>query len=489
MEIIKSKAVKLRSHLDKYLVADDDRVTVRQSRNGDTRRSVWLVEASSGAVRFRNYATGLYLTASDAAFLLGVTGKKVVQSAAFDGKGSADWTPERDGFQMRLKTTAKGEGKFLRANGGTPPWRNTVTYDVPVIGATSNWTLWDLEAVEVPAAAMEDLPAPTTPRLSTIKSGMEFFTNAKLVLLRSHHGKYLTADKDEDSVSQNRSASSKNAHWSVELTGNFLRLKSFHGKYLTASDRPFLLGMTGCKVIQTLAMRCLDSSSSVEWEPVVEGERVKLRARNGNFLRANGGLPPWRNSITHDFPHRAATRDWVLWDVHVMEFLNPADSDHKKLAPPTKQYSAVQSCQVAHCDSFSSDTSLSSLSDRALEGSGQESSDSIIVSSPPRLGGNGRVIYYQIADKDGNVNDENGQGFPFIFNGNSVEELTRKLEKYTGIQDIIVCTRSPLDGKLCPLRLHLPPNALSMHLVVVPSTSLVTNLEIMGYLDGKWNQD
>ncbi|KAL8137704.1 hypothetical protein V2J09_003705 [Rumex salicifolius] len=477
MEIINSKAVKLRSHLDKYLVADDDRVTVRQSRNGENLRSIWLVEASSGgAVRFRNYATGLYIGASDAAFLLGMTGKRVFQSSSVSvgAKASIDWKPEKDGFQMRLKTTTKEEGTFLRANGGTPPWRNSVTHDVPVSGATSNWTLWDLEPVEVPAAAEEDNSAiklfPPSPRLSAIKSGMDFFNNAKSVRLRSHHGKYLTANKADDSVSQHSSASSGNAQWSVELASgtSFLRLKSCHGKYLTATDHPFLLGMTGCKVIQTLPARLHHDDDGIEWEPVVDGEHVKLRARNGNFLRANRGLPPWRNSVTHDFPHRSSTRDWVLWEVHVIEFLNPADAHHRKLATPEIQQLSTR--QVAHSDSFSSDSSFTSSTGKPIGfSSRQESSDSIVFHSPPRLGGNGRVIYYQIVDKDGNVKDGNG---PLNFNGNSVDELTQTLEKNTDIQDIVVCTRSPLNGQLCPLRLQLPPNMLSMHVVLVPSASL-----------------
>ncbi|KAI4339362.1 hypothetical protein MLD38_024314 [Melastoma candidum] len=148
---------------------------------------------------------------------------------------------------------------------------------------------------------------------------MEFFRNAKAVRLRSHHDKYLVAEDDEETVTQERNGSSPSARWTVEYVLNsdsIIRLKSRYGKYLTASNQPFLLGMTGRKVLQTLPRR-LDSS--VEWEPIRDGTRIRLKTRYGNFLRANGGLPPWRNSLTHDVPYRTSTQEWVLWDVDVVE--------------------------------------------------------------------------------------------------------------------------------------------------------------------------
>ncbi|KAG5604230.1 hypothetical protein H5410_025722 [Solanum commersonii] len=261
-----------------------------------------------------------------------------------------EWEVIRDGFQVKLRGFG---GKYLRANGGMPPWRNKVTHDNPYSGSTLNWILWNVEPIDVPenesltdyltmvssfsSVSDEllslDLGSPISvhssfsfsPRSAKIslpkRSAMELFHKAKAVRLQSHHEKYLTAEEDEESVTQDRNGGSKHAKWTVEFvekTENVIRLKSCYGKYLTASNQPFLLGMTGRKVLQTLPNR-LDSS--IEWEPIREGHQVKLRTRYGQFLRGNGGLPPWRNSVTHDIPHRSKTQDWVLWDVHVVEVL------------------------------------------------------------------------------------------------------------------------------------------------------------------------
>lgn len=148
---------------------------------------------------------------------------------------------------------------------------------------------------------------------------MELFKTARVVRLRSHHDKYLLADDDHESVCQDRDGTVRNARWTVEFVknSNTLRFKSCYGKYLTAANMPFRLGLRGKKVLQTLPKR-LDSS--LEWEPIREGCQVRLKTPYGQFLRANGGVPPWRNSITHDVPHRTASQDWVLWDIDVIEF-------------------------------------------------------------------------------------------------------------------------------------------------------------------------
>jgi hypothetical protein len=154
------------------------------------------------------------------------------------------------------------------------------------------------------------------------KRFMDFFEGAKTVRLKSHHGKYLLADDDHNAVSQDRDISSKGVLWTVEIVPGIgtIRLKSYYGKYLTASDHAFLLGMTGKKVLQSFASK---ADSALEWEPIAEGNFVKLKARNGNYLRANGGVPPWRNSITHDVPVTSATQEWIFWKVDIMENKDP----------------------------------------------------------------------------------------------------------------------------------------------------------------------
>ncbi|KAF8050628.1 hypothetical protein N665_1918s0003 [Sinapis alba] len=255
---------------------------------------------------------------------------------------------------------------------------------------------------------------------------MEFFHNAKAVRMRNVHEKYLMADEDEETP--------------VRGSSEVIRLRSCYGNYLTASNERFLLGATGRKVVLSKSNRL---GSSVEWEPVREGSKVKLRTRYGNFLRANGGLPPWRNSVTHDSPHMS---DSFLWDVDLIEILvgtaPPALALTITPAPHRKQSSPPMS---------------------------RTSSEKNVEESLPKS--EGRVIYYHIADREGHVEDESAVGYALTFKGNSVEQLAQALREETSMDDVVVCTRNPLNGKLFPLRLQLLPNSGTMHVVLVPSTT------------------
>ncbi|GAA0183238.1 hypothetical protein LIER_42363 [Lithospermum erythrorhizon] len=145
---------------------------------------------------------------------------------------------------------------------------------------------------------------------------MEIFTKTKAVKLKSHIDKYLVAHDDQEHTRQSKNGSSRKSHWIVELVeGNeqMIRLKSCHGKYLTASNEAFLLGMTGKKVVQTIPEYMEDLR--VLWKPIKDGFLVKLMAFGGTYLRANGGTPPWRNSVTHDGSYTGSRHNWILWDV------------------------------------------------------------------------------------------------------------------------------------------------------------------------------
>ncbi|XP_051148304.1 uncharacterized protein LOC127263363 [Andrographis paniculata] len=499
---VKTKAVKLKSHLDKYLVAGEDQAAVRQSRNGAARKARWLVElvdTNPHVVRLKS-CYNRYLAASGEPYLLCMTGRRVLQTLPENHAKdlSIEWQPIRDGFQVKLKAS---DGTYLRANGGTPPWRNTVTHDCPHAAATHDWVVWDVEAVEVPEdEAVADYwsmvwsfssisdeiagldigplstrssfsgspsPSPSPRWLSAKKSpflslsrttAMDIFQTAKAVRLKSIHGKYLTADDNEESVTLHRTGNSKSAKWTVELvesSDTIVRLRSCYGKYLTASTQPFLLGLTGRRVVQTQPSRV---DSSVEWEPIRESGGVKLKTRYGHYLRANLGLPPWRNSVTHDIPHHAATQDWILWEIHVVEILD--DHHHEEAAPPPATAAEAALDLVPY---ESSSPSSSHRSSKSASLSGHESHDSLVTWSPKVS--EGRVIYFHVANEFGELDEE----FYIRFKGNKVSELTKKLKTELGVEAVTVCSRSPLDGKLYPLRLHLPPNNATMHLVVLTS--------------------
>ncbi|CAH9082032.1 unnamed protein product [Cuscuta europaea] len=199
--------------------------------------------------------------------------------------------------------------------------------------------------------------------------------------------------------------------------------------------------MMGRKVLQT-APKKLDSK--IEWEPVREGNLVKMKTRYINFLRANSGIPPWRNSITHDIPHMH--QDWILWQVEILE-IRPVQTRRKRSLDHMTPTMTCPTLGLPH-----------HLFPNFRRG---ESVD----------GSEGRVIYYYVANDKGNVED-NGVEWPcFYFKGNGLEELSEKLEEETGLEDVIVCMRNPLNGKVISLHLILSPNNSTMHVVVLLSSS------------------
>ncbi|CAM6083870.1 unnamed protein product [Calypogeia fissa] len=280
---------------------------------------------------------------------------------------------------------------------------------------------------------------------------MEFFERVKSVRLKGHHGKYLWADDDQQRISQKKEKLVEQAVWRVERVpnSNGIRLISCYETFLTATDDPFLLGMTGKKVVQK-KLRHIDSS--VEWEPVSEGFLVKLKTCHGNFLRANGSIPPWRDSVTHDLPSLIAKhQEYLLWEVENVSVPNiiPVELSDGAFGPlPPKRES--HHAWIPHVHSLSSPR----------------------VSQHPKPD-EGREIFYSVANEKGeaiNIEDEGWSSFRF--KGHSLKHLQQRLQELADIdEDIVLCARHPRSTKLFTLRLGLPPNNTSMHIVVVKASS------------------
>lgn len=82
----------------------------------------------------------------------------------------------------------------------------------------------------------------------------------------------------------------------------------------------------------------------------------------------------------------------------------------------------------------------------------------------------GRAVHYHIGDSNGEVRPGK-EAQHLTFNGTSLEELLERLKEETGLDDVIMCSRSPINGKLLPLRLQLPPNNAAVHIVLVQESS------------------
>ncbi|XP_020588193.1 uncharacterized protein LOC110030003 [Phalaenopsis equestris] len=149
----RAKAVRLRSHNEMYLLAEDDE-ELCQNRNGTTWKAQWQVELldeGQPLIRLKS-CFGKYLSASNEPLLHGVTRRRFFQAALGHRLDSSlEWESVRDGFQVKLKTRY---GHFLRVNGGPPPWRNTVTHDIlhlHMIEFSGRMILWRCNSLETGA--------------------------------------------------------------------------------------------------------------------------------------------------------------------------------------------------------------------------------------------------------------------------------------------------------------------------------------------------
>ncbi|CAN6441899.1 unnamed protein product [Victoria cruziana] len=297
---------------------------------------------------------------------------------------------------------------------------------------------------------------------------MEFFCEAEAVRLRSHNNKFLCVKDDGRSVRLSRNGSAKEAVWqvvciSLDYRRPILRLKSrTAGCFLKATEAVAL--MRGIKGGGKVVMCWSDPMDfSLDWEPRREGFQVVLKSRKtGGFLRAHTAPSPWRNAVTLEptlgkpTPAAVSIQQCFLWEVE------PADAEPAPSLLVSVFTSLAMDDQLgasSDCEERSFTSSRSSTVDPETPGS---------LSSSTREP-NERVISFTMMD-DNDQSDEDDRQFSSItFQGNDVQDMTRKLEEATGLQDIIVCGKNPCDGEVFPLRLPLPPGNLPMRVLLVQS--------------------
>lgn len=95
---------------------------------------------------------------------------------------------------------------------------------------------------------------------------------------------------------------------------------------------------------------------------------MKLKTSGGTYLRANGAVPPWRNSVTHDSSNKD---NWMLFDVEVVEI--PEDEEFSDYLTMVTSFSAVSdeisgleygSPMSIHSSSFSPRTPVLSMKNK-----------------------------------------------------------------------------------------------------------------------------
>ncbi|CAH1420746.1 unnamed protein product [Lactuca virosa] len=189
---------------------------------------------------------------------------------------------------------------------------------------------------------------------------MDLFPNHSTIRLKSYRDKYLVADNDEESVSQNRDGSTRNSHWTVEIIDeDCISLRSCYGKYLTASNKPSIPGMRAryLKVTQTQLgnlnadnpISAVDDcsvtgkwSSALQWVPVIteDGSEVRLKTHYGNYLQSNKGPPPLGAMVTHDLPRKEGPMNKrISWQVELVD--STSDSDASKHSDSVKTRMAL----------------------------------------------------------------------------------------------------------------------------------------------------
>lgn len=390
----------------------------------------------------------LYLMASDYAFLLGATGKKVIQSFASKADSSLEWELVAAGTFVKLKT--KGD-KFLRANGGVPPYRNSVTHDVPVLASNYHVVQWEVEVVR--KLDSQSLPASRVPSPNQVPPA------------RSH----------SPPMHPRRADSSYDPEASVPPP--MYNRNSREKRSQSAPTEDFFPAPSE-----------YSSSPSERLSPISSPPRDRRNAPSAGDAHKSLPKPkrPHEHFDSSDLPARNAQPS-----TQPLENADTADdysSSSEASSPVPNQRSAQHRHrttmselppQLSSNDDYDSPpselpsprTRLQNLKidQGEIAGRGKASPRTPSAKSPSDV----RRIFYSIAEDDGEVLAHDDETFgSFLFKGHSLQELTEQLQLETGIdEDIILCMRNPLTQKLYRMRLQLPPNKAPLSLVIVRTNS------------------
>ncbi|KQK05520.1 uncharacterized protein LOC100838982 [Brachypodium distachyon] len=290
---------------------------------------------------------------------------------------------------------------------------------------------------------------------------MELFKNARSVRLKSHLGTYLCAP-DDGAVSHGYRRNPRGAVWAVEPAGeDCVRLQGHKGLYLGATELPADLDSGGrgtrscCRVV--LGSPSCPNDNAFLWSPLREGKTKNLLTLSGPYgrlLRARFGRRPSKdNAVTVDL---GADPEESSWEVEVVAMANAAPPLAR--APPGV-LARFHSTKEAKGNKVSPE-----------EEEEEEWSEEEVLPKPSAA----RRILYNTARDDGGVDGlEEGTWKDFMFDGQSLVALRRRLEEETRRTDFVVCRR--MGARLFPVVLDLPPGNKGMEFILVLQSSRVAN--------------
>ncbi|CAK9269354.1 unnamed protein product [Sphagnum jensenii] len=469
MEVFERAAtVRLKSIHGRSLRADGNRKSVSQTGDGRDVATVWNVEQVTGgdAVRFKSMHD-LYLAETDFAYILGLTGKKVIQSYSSKADSAVEWQPISQGKYVKLKTR---KGTFLRANGVMiPGYRNSVTHDIPESPATQSWILWEVQVVEsiTRQPPVEEAPIHL----------QSFFREKENVSLSP----YVSIDSDV-TIPTFKSEDEEEVRKLAQITLSTEREQFSPKIVLSPAKSQNSFDGNGSP---TMASPGRKGQMSPNERPraLQRPQRVSVRHSNDYEEEERPRTPPQRGFESHYDAYEVRPRTSVShFDA---EEERPRTSprvsmnrfDVEQVSPTTPRKKHRNSLRDRDRGQGHEERVTPSSPSKRQSGSPREQSlsarSSSSSSSSSSLNPDSHRIFYTVTNENG-ASPENTDWGSFVFDSSSVSELKEELQKRTGInEDILVGIRSPLSSKLSVYREELLPEGVAVMLEVVKVNSPV----------------